>query len=246
MNFKLSILGFAILFVSCTSHVTREKKIYFTDGEHLIMLHGKVKQMIEIYEESPVNVGQDYINIYFNRNGDPTQLISGFHGLVDKTDYVGGHTTANEKVIMGYFNPADPTNTQRESYKTLNKGDNSKKLIGYFRYDKENHMVQYMFGPDSNLSNMSIYMYNNYEDLIESQYYNSPKSSAIVTFYKYDDHNDIIELNSYMSNHFTGNIIFKYISFDAHHNWTKAIQTSKLGDQTSGRSFTINRKITYY
>jgi len=248
MKFNKSILGLAILFASCTSHVTEEKRISFIDDDELVILNGNVKQMTEISEDSPLNIGQDYSIFFLNKRGDLTETISGFHGSVDKTSYIINYDKNGKKrVAMGYFNLLDPVNIPKASSRIFHKADTGNKLMSIFKYDKENHVVEYIVGPNSYSPERSNYKYNNSGDIILCDNYNSSNLLESILRFSYDNNHNIAEIDEYSSdNHLQYQTHYNYTAFDQKNNWTKAIMRSNPIGSKYSRSFPIKRKIIYY
>ena len=231
-----------MLIASCSPTEQRQKNVCtFFINDELVVLNGNVKHMVVEYE-SRTNPGEDYDIIDINRKRDVTKIIHGFHGMILPRTYLTNYDKNGRKLETISYLIIPKNRTMKDIFiKKIKEIDSIKEATAIYTYNNENEIIRTGFR-NTKTTDETMYKYNSTGDLVETDGYGWPE----ITFYKYDDQHHLIESNRYIRGHFWGKSTYKYLSFDLHNNWTKAIQVSKNGYESSGKAFTINRKITYY
>lgn len=228
------------------------KKNYFINNDSLEILKGHVKQVITapIDDEYSTNPGQDFDTVNFNKQGDVTKIIRGFHGSIFRDYYTTKYSADGKKLkTTGYIKPNDAISFLGNSPSSLmpKPTDTSWKDILTYKYDEHGYIIQYVLKGNKSYTDSTTYEYDSNGNVIEVDYYANPTLLMDVTKYNYDENNNLVEANKFHWKRLMTKSVFKYTSFDSNNNWIDEIVHFEgyLGFKDV-RNFKIHRTISYY
>jgi hypothetical protein len=219
MASKLSLIIVLLLLVSCTSKKQEPTITWLYGYGQVEKLSGHVKSLIE--ERSFGGKPIPYFIYTFNNKGDVIKIEDGFQSGITSYNTLYNNNGKKTEAIGLY-------------------GDSGKEIKEVYKYDDNEHLTECIGNANKLSQDTDRFIYDDLGNLIEHQQYFEKKPLWIFK-YKYDKNAHSIGFVQSMT---TRRDSFKtsakdtsrYISFDSHNNWTKAIFLKE----------TITRKITYY
>lgn len=162
------------------------------------------------------------------------------HGNIVKS-ILGICFTNSDFSYSKYFDKYDP------NIKKTTSLDDTLSITRVHTFDKTGRDVITYHDKDG-AKQFAVHQYDAVNGLVtQSIFYRTKSIIGLRETYKYNSKNLLSEIADYLANgKIKEKVLFSYLAFDSHGNWTKRTETRKNSKGITTGIVTITRKITYY